>query len=135
MQLRTKWLDFTSVGLSMLCLMHCLALPVLFAVMPALELFLPHEVVHKVLVLFAAPISLWTLQRSQSWTRWEVSLPMLSGLVILALAAFVPALYAYDAVMSVSGALLVAAGHLIRYFFTARPAPGHVHSVDCHKIH
>ncbi len=135
MHVRTKWLDFTSVGLSMLCLAHCLALPFLFALMPALELFLPHEVVHKALVLFAAPISLWTLQRSKSWTRWEVSVPMLTGLVILALAAFVPALYAYDAVMSVSGALLVAAGHLIRYFFTARPAPGHVHSVACEKIH
>lgn len=134
MQLKTKWLDFTSIGLSVVCMAHCLLLPFAAALLPALELFLPHDVAHRLLILMAAPLSLWTLHRTNSWTQWEVSLPMVFGLLLLALAAFVPALLPYDAPLSVAGALFVAAGHLVRYL-SARPAHGHVHSVECEGLH
>ena len=52
-----RLLDGSATGLSSLCLIHCLALPVMTALLPALGAWAQAEWVHVVFVAFAAPIA------------------------------------------------------------------------------
>ncbi len=123
-----KWLDIASMGLSALCVVHCLALPFVAAVLPFLGLLSNSDWVHPLLVLIAAPLSLWAILSSGAWRRWQVSAPVAAGLTLLALAAFVPALEPVEVLISVAGALLIAAAHLMNYL---RNRPLHVHTATC----
>ncbi len=52
------FLDRVAVGTSLLCLLHCIGLPILIALLPALASVLPvGEGVHVVLLLTALPVS------------------------------------------------------------------------------
>jgi len=128
----SKWLDFTSIGLSGLCLVHCLALPFLIAFLPVAGVFANNEWVHPILVLIAAPMSLWAIIASNAWRKWRVSALIATGLALLGLAAFVEALEPYEVAMSVIGATCIAAAHLINYL-SNRVA--HVHNKDCEHTH
>ena len=55
---QTARLDLCAAGLSTLCLLHCLALPLLVAVMPLVAQAADNELVHRVLVILALPVSL-----------------------------------------------------------------------------
>lgn len=112
---KTKWLDMASVGLSGLCVAHCLALPFLVAALPFLGVFSQNEVVHQILVSIAAPLSVLALWRSGGWRKSSVLALMAIGLLMLGAAAFIPALEPIEAPLSVVGALLVAAGHIVNY--------------------
>lgn len=125
---KTKWLDMASMGLSGLCVVHCLALPFLVAALPFLGIFSQNELVHQILVSIAAPLSALALWRSGGWRRWDVVTPMVTGLLMLATAAFIPALEPVEAALSVIGALLVAAAHAINY---GGLKAFHRHTADC----
>jgi hypothetical protein len=125
---KTKWLDMASVGLSSLCVVHCLALPFLVAALPFLGIFSQNELVHQVLVSIAAPLSALALWRSGGWRKPTVLTPMIAGLLMLAAAAFIPDFEPVEAPLSVIGALLVAAGHLTNY---GGLKVFHRHSADC----
>ncbi|WP_303828677.1 MerC domain-containing protein [Asticcacaulis taihuensis] len=125
--LKKKWLDIASLALSALCVVHCLALPFLVVLLPALTPF-TGSWVHAALVLTAAPISLWAIRASHVWRKWQISAPIVSGLILLALAAFIPALSDVEVAMSVIGALLIAAGHTCNYLYHR---PVHVHDHAC----
>ena len=105
--LKKKWLDIASLGLSALCVIHCLALPFLVVLLPALTPF-TGSWVHAALVLTAAPISLWAIRASHVWRKWQISAPIITGLILLAAAAFIPALADMEVALSVIGALLIA---------------------------
>jgi hypothetical protein len=128
LHLKKKWLDIASLGLSALCVVHCLALPFLVVLLPALTPF-TGSWVHATLVLTAAPISLWAIRASHVWRKWQISVPIVIGLVLLALAAFVPSLADIEVTLSVIGALLIATGHTYNYMRHRRPV--HVHDRDC----
>ena len=67
-------LDSAAIGVSTLCIIHCLALPLLVVALPALAVVAEVEWVHKALVLVAAPVSLFALTRLQSVEgRWLIS--------------------------------------------------------------
>lgn len=125
---KSKWLDFTSIGLSGLCVVHCLALPFLAALLPMLGIFADNEWVHPVLVLLAAPMSLWAIIASHAWRKWKVSALIAVGLALLGLAAFVDAFDEYEVAMSVIGASCIAAAHIINYLSNRVE---HVHDDDC----
>lgn len=127
-QLKARWLDIASMVLSALCVVHCVALPFIVAGMPFLGAFTDADWVHQVLVVMAAPLSAWALHASNAWRKWPVSLTMGGGLLLLALAAFIPALHEAEAALSVLGALMIAAAHGINYL-SQRPV--HVHSATC----
>ncbi len=55
--------DSLAVGLSILCLAHCLALPVLVVALPALGMVSHASWVHFLLFLVALPLSSWALYR------------------------------------------------------------------------
>lgn len=124
-----KWLDFASMGLSGLCVVHCLLLPLLVAALPFLSFFSDNENVHKVLILTAIPLSALALWRSGGWRRTGVTAPMAMGLLLLALAAFLVELDPYEAALSVIGALLVAGSHAVnlnavKWFHRHQPGDG-----------
>lgn len=103
------------MALSGLCVAHCLALPLLVVALPFLGIFTQNDIVHKVLVLIAAPLSGLALWQSGGWRKRDVTVLMGLGLILLATAAFLPSLDAYEAVLSVVGALLVAGAHAVNY--------------------
>ncbi len=125
---KTKWLDMASMGLSGLCVAHCLALPFLVAALPFLGIFSQNELVHQVLVSIAAPLSVLALWRSGGWRKIVVVAPMAAGLAMLAAAAFIPDLEPVEAPLSVVGALLVAAAHVVNY---GGLKAFHRHTPDC----
>ncbi len=124
---KKKWLDLASLGLSGLCVIHCLALPFLVAALPMLAPFTGGWV-HAVLVLTAAPISIWAIRASHVWRTWQISVPIIVGLILLAAAAFLPALEDYEVAISVTGALCIAAGHAYNFL---RHRPLHIHTATC----
>lgn len=125
---KSKWLDIASMGLSALCVAHCLLLPFIIAALPMFGAFAQNDWVHAALVLMAVPTSVLAVQQSKAWLKTEVTLPMAGGLFLLASAAFVPALHDYETGLSVIGALLVAAAHAINY---SAPRFDHRHTADC----
>ena len=54
---RAAVLDTSAITLSGLCVIHCLALPVMAAFLPVAGVWAEAEWVHKVFVLFAVPVS------------------------------------------------------------------------------
>jgi hypothetical protein len=125
---KTKWLDVASVGLSGLCVVHCLALPLLAAALPLAGALADAPWVHPLLVLIAAPLSLWAIQSSRAWGKPAVVGLIFAGLILLALAAFVPGLARFDTTLTVIGALAIASAHVVNYLTGA----GHAHGPDCH---
>lgn len=125
---KSKWLDLASMALSALCVAHCLLLPFAIAALPMFGALAQNDWVHKALVLTAIPMSGLAVWQSGAWHKSEVTVPMASGLFLLAIAAFVPALHDFEAGLSVFGALLVAAAHAINY---SSPRFVHRHTADC----
>jgi len=125
---KTRWLDFASVGLSGLCVVHCLALPLIAAALPLAGALADAPWVHPLLVLIAAPLSLWAVHASKAWRRFPVVALVGAGLILLALAAFIPALSALDTALSVTGALMIAGAHLTNYLSMRAT---HVHGEAC----
>ena len=57
--------DKLSICLSICCILHCIALPVLILIIPSISSFwINDENVHVILVLFAVPISLYAMGKS-----------------------------------------------------------------------
>ena len=109
-------LDLYAAGLSTLCLIHCIGLPLLAALLPVAGQLSENELVHRILVLLAAPATLWL-----GWKTLPIkgALPFIvagfSGLALLLLAAFVDAVSAYERSLTVTGAVLLASAHLWRW--------------------
>lgn len=109
-------LDLYAVGLSTLCLIHCLALPFLATLLPLAAHFAENELVHQVLVLLAAPVSLWVVRKAWSTEGGGLFAGIaLTGLGLLLLGAFVGAVAAYEEPITVAGAVLLGAAHSWRW--------------------
>ena len=118
---RQQLFDGSAIGLSVLCLAHCLALPVAASVGPLLGVGVVGEHVsqatHLVLALAALPISvlgLWLGFRARG-IDWRTAALAVTGLGLM----FVGASHMVDAaitpVFTVPGVLAVAAAHLINW--------------------
>ena len=106
-------LDLCAVGLSTLCVLHCVALPVIVALMPAIAQAAESELVHRVMVIAAVPVSLpviW-MTRPVSSNRLFLSAAVL-GLGLLLLAAFVEAVSRYEEPVTIAGGVLLGSAHL-----------------------
>ena len=115
---RVRWspvarLDFFAVALSTLCVLHCVALPVLVAFMPVIAQAAENELVHQIMVVIALPVSLrviW-MSRPLSGNRLFVG-TALAGLGLLLLGAFVEAVSLYEVPITIVGGTLLASAHL-----------------------
>jgi hypothetical protein len=108
-------LDGAALGLSAICLAHCLALPLLAAALPLFGAWAEAEWVHILLVLMAAPLVVFALIRPGHGLTPSAALTTLglAGLALLAFGAFGPS--AYERVSTVSGSVLLAAAHLLNW--------------------
>ena len=105
-------LDGWAVGLSGLCLVHCLALPVLAVLLPALGAWTHAEWMHVVFVLIAAPLSGRALLRPMHGRQAPAPLIFMGavGILLLSVGAFGPG--AADIPATVAGSLALVAAHL-----------------------
>lgn len=78
-----KTADIAGAVLSQLCLVHCLLLPVLLAVLPSLSPpdFLGGEAFHLAVLLLATPVALFAFQ--QGYQRHACSKPAVFGVAAL----------------------------------------------------
>ena len=106
-------LDLYAVGLSTLCVLHCIALPLFVSLMPVLALAAESELVHRLLVVAAVPVSLrviWKTRPVHGNGLFVAS--ALVGLVLLLLAAFLEAAALYEEPITVTGGALLGSAHL-----------------------
>ena len=82
--------DKFSICLSMCCIMHCLALPVLIVLLPSISsLWINDEIVHVYLVLLAIPISLFAMVKSlKVHNNYKCISLAVIGLLLLIVAIF-----------------------------------------------
>lgn len=112
-------LDLYAAGLSMLCMLHCIALPVVVSLMPVAVQAAENELVHRVLVAAAVPVSLRVICKTRPVNRNRLFVgTVLVGLVLLLLAAFIEALSPYEESITVGGGLLLCSAHLWRWMRT-----------------
>lgn len=106
-------LDLYAVGISTLCVLHCVALPVLVALMPVAAQAAESELAHRVLVVIAVPVSLRVIWRTRlmSGNRLFVG-AVLVGLALLLLAAFTEAVSSYEEPLTIAGGALLASAHI-----------------------
>lgn len=120
-----KTLDASAVGLSALCLVHCLALPALALILPVLGLWAQAEWVHVAFVLVAAPVA--GLSFVDLSTRRPKSWP-LAGLAVVGLGLLVAGalelpIVPDERLLTVPGGLLLAAAHIANWRGRHRGAP------------
>ncbi len=109
-------LDSSAIGLSTLCLVHCLALPILGASLPLAGVLAEAEWIHQILALIAIPITLVAIARHHaSKVKLSFVAPALLGLSLLLAAGFVEALHDYETLLTVTGAALLTSAHIWRW--------------------
>jgi hypothetical protein len=120
---RRGTLDLVAAILSSLCLIHCIAVPVAIALLPALALVVPDiEWLHAALLVIAVPASGLAL-----WRGWHVHRNPAparigaAGLLVMATALFAVPHSVTEVMLTVGGGLLVATGHLFNLRATVRP--------------
>ncbi len=115
-------LDGSAIGLSGLCLAHCLALPVAAAFFPLLGVWSEAEWVHVTFVALAAPLSAGALVLTRPRKPAAIALAA-AGLALLVAALSYPAA---ETLMTVAGGLALAVGHVVNW--RARALPPHAHA-------
>jgi hypothetical protein len=104
-------LDASAVGLSGLCLAHCLALPVAAAFLPVLGAWAEAEWVHLTFLAAAVPISIAALVRSGGWRAPSVLGLALAGIGLLTSGALLATTERAEVAMTVAGGLALATAH------------------------
>ena len=112
--------DKTAIGLSLLCTLHCLALPfvlVLFPSMAALQL--DNEAYHFWMIIAVIPISMYALTLGCKQHKRKYLLVVGSvGLMFLLMAVFLPEPLIGEwgeKSLTLIGASIIAVGHYINY--------------------
>jgi MerC mercury resistance protein len=111
------WVERAALGMSTLCLIHCLALPMLLAAVPVLaaSLHLPADL-HRWLLLFALPSSSIALLSGCRVHRKPGPLLVgLAGLALMATGALLLEGSPREVPVSVAGSLLLVAAHLANW--------------------
>ena len=117
-----------SIGLSAICVVHCLAVPLLIILLPSLTaLQLDNEALHGWLLLGVIPCSLFSLLIGcKQHKSHRVLLIGLCGLIVLISAVFVEGLQhgeILEKVLTVVGACIVAIGHYLNFRLCRRTTP------------
>lgn len=116
-KLLTRLLDRGAVGLSLLCLVHCLAFPVVVMALPAMSEILPRQWwVHPVIFALAVPMA--TIALVRGWYDHRDRRPALLGglgLLLLGLGLLAVEASAAEVLLTVAGGSAVAAAHLLNW--------------------
>lgn len=129
-------MDATGVGVSVLCMIHCLALPVAAVAAPMLVPGLVQTLgvghgVHQWLLILAAPVSLGGLWWSNRVTHSGRTLLLAAavGLALMTLGATHLISHMMSTVVSLVGVTILAAAHI--HNWRSRAREGHNHRRDC----
>ena len=108
--------DGAAICLSGLCIIHCLALPVLASLTPVFGSIAENEMIHKALVIATPFLVAAALYRSCPGRDRIIFLAIAgTGIALLFAAAFVHELHDYETPLTVVGALILASAHLFRW--------------------
>lgn len=117
--------DAAGIGLSGLCLVHCLGLPVLISLSPAL-MWMENELIHIGLASVALIVWLTVLPK---WPTGQSGLVVktiaLAGLGLLFLGALWEVSETFEKVVTSIGAVTLAASHLLAWKGSHRTAAPH----------
>ena len=92
-QVKKQFSDKLSICLSLCCILHCIALPVIILMIPSFaSLWINNEKIHVILVLFAVPISLFAMAKS---LRIHHNYKCIS-LAVIGLSLLVSAIFMHD---------------------------------------
>lgn len=112
----TRLTDATGVTLSGLCLIHCLAVPLLAALLPALAPLTGARWLHWLFVGLALPIAgLMIRQTLPMPATRSIAIQGVFGICLLLAALVVPALEAHEGILTLFGGLILAGAHLRRW--------------------
>ncbi|MES1940040.1 hypothetical protein T5B8_07343 [Salinisphaera sp. T5B8] len=115
--------DKVAVILSGICLVHCLAFPLLIALFPVFGFsFVSHATFHQLILLVVVPTTTFALGMGY-WRHRHIALPTLglAGILLLVLAAFGAHALGAEIIergVTVAGGLLLAAAHIQNYRLT-----------------
>ena len=115
-------LDFIGIGLSLLCLVHCLALPLLIVLAPVVLRGLPGDAVtHRALAITILPVGLFAFRSGYRVhrRRWVLAV-FVAGLLLVSTAALFGEefLTGYSEVaVTVCGGILLVTAHLLNHCF------------------
>lgn len=121
-RIKQSALDFSGIGISILCLAHCLILPVLAVAAPALmphalEPFFEDQAVHLLLFIAAAPIAigglLWGAQISGA--SWPIIAAAGVGLFLMLIGATHLVSQPVEIGLTVVGVTLLAGAHFVNW--------------------
>lgn len=111
----TRWLDQGAIGLSALCLVHCLALPLVVLALPVAGEILPRQWwAHPAIFLLAVPLAAVALMRG--WQQHRDRRPMIIGgvgLALLGVGLLGAEGSAVEIVFTVLGGTVVGTAHLL----------------------
>lgn len=113
----TDWLDRAALTASAACMVHCLALPLLVAAIPALSAVVAvPESFHRAVLLIAIPAAVLALTqgRRQHGAGWPWQLGATGVALLVAGAWFVPEGHP-ETVVTVAGSLLLAWAHVANW--------------------
>ncbi|WP_395337421.1 MerC domain-containing protein [Novosphingobium sp. BL-8H] len=112
-----NWLDGAATCASAACLVHCLVLPLVIALLPTLAGSLdPGEGFHTLILLFAVPTS--ALALVPGWRRGGAIGPLAAGVVglfLLSAGVVVSGGPILERVVTVAGSLLLAGAHIANW--------------------
>ena len=92
-QVKKQFSDKLPICLSLCCILHCIALPVIILMFPSIaSLWINNEKAHIILVLFAVPISLFAMAKS---LRIHHNYKCIS-LAVIGLSLLVSAIFMHD---------------------------------------
>ncbi len=126
----TPILDKYAISASAVCAIHCLSLPILLSLFPALGTSIfGQEFIHELLLWLVIPLSVISLslgcKRHRSWLVGVLGLTGLLVLIFTAVLGHDVLGEVFERVATVSGATLIAAGHLRNYALCRQTSCNH----------
>lgn len=120
-----KIADQMAIGLSLICLVHCLLLPILLLILPQFSAFsLESEVFHAFLLLVVVPISLFALGIGcRDHRNLRFFMTGIAGLLVMVCAVLVEQLSVkflaideiFEKIATLTGAIIIAYAHVRNY--------------------
>lgn len=111
-----SWLDGLAIFASSLCLVHCLGLPLIVALLPGLGLLGDHgETIHWLLLSIAAPLAWWALSAGRARAGpWPRSVGIV-GLLLMTAALVLFGDTSAERWLTTAGVLLLAGAHIANW--------------------
>jgi hypothetical protein len=103
--------DKSGIAVSLLCIVHCLFLPIIGAVLPIIGTWSDIEWVHKALVFLAFPLAVSIIVAP---VPFYIRILAALGVSLLFASAFFEPLHDIETHLTVTGALILAGLHIMR---------------------